>query len=936
MSKQITDKAIEYLGYQLSVIPTKANKIPAVPAWTPYQKERIKAEDVNKIFSGSNVKGLAIICGSISGSLEVIDVDCKYDLTGSLWRDLKTIIEDKLPDVFSRLVIAETKSGGYHIYYSCSQIGGNEKLASRPTTEAEREQTYRDNINDNEPEDKAKKAAERDKVRVLIETRGEGGYVIAPPSDGYKYIQGDPGNITTITPEEREQLLSISKSFDEIPAEPEKAKADPVKKGKPEGFTGLTSLEDYNLRGDLVELLEGNGWKVVSRSGERVFLKRPGASSTSYSGNFHTGLRTLRVFSKSTEFNPEKAYNPVEVYTLLECNGDYSKAAKELGKKGYGDPYKRPEQTSPGSSQKSAEQKTDWITVELVNRVTGESRVICKPGETLNRADILNSTGEEAIITSPGEAALDGVLRAVDLIRTNINRIYIKQGGYEIREYSYILNAIFKKYGTIQAESGGLTYRQIDNLLDEIVEESARLEPIDKDLLLKEFLQLETTKELGISEEAITVTVDRLTTTREKEKQGEYFKRLISEADKLHQEGKTDKALDLLDDKVKGVKLQSKATEFNKLLLPTSEDQIKREEESQPDSLDTGYKIAEDTLLLPGGAISVFAAPTNHGKTVMLINTALNVADRYPDKRFFFFTYEERATAIIQYFLNAYMDIELNKNESEKSNRRLIKEYFKTGSTQFISRDNRDLFQIKKEEFFKTYIETGRITVKYVDYNSQELTMAIDYLQKQTGNLAGVFIDYFQLLKLPQDKYRNYNSRQEELKQICISLKDTAVKTGLPLILAAQFNREVTNLCRLHPTHIGEAGDIERIVNTLVGLWNMDKKPVLKGITDAEVDEINLRVAARRLEGDRAKNMYLEILKSRDLPTGSYEFLDFNGRTGKIKNRDALKQDYFTPNGKSKSELKYCPSCSEGELLAKFYSPTELICEECGGDLETR
>ena len=128
-----------------------------------------------------------------------------------------------------------------------------------------------------------------------------------------------------------------------------------------------------------------------------------------------------------------------------------------------------------------------------------------------------------------------------------------------------------------------------------------------------------------------------------------------------------------------------------------------------------------------------------------------------------------------------------------------------------------------------------------------------------------------------------------------MSLKDTAVRTGLPLILAAQFNREVTNLIRLHPTNIGEAGDVERIVNTLVGLWNMDKKPVLKGITEAEADEINMRISNRRLKGDEAKNMYLEILKSRDLPTGSYDFLEFNGNTGKVKNRevDSSGSSYF-------------------------------------------
>jgi hypothetical protein len=91
---------------------------------------------------------------------------------------------------------------------------------------------------------------------------------------------------------------------------------------------------------------------------------------------------------------------------------------------------------------------------------------------------------------------------------------------------------------------------------------------------------------------------------------------------------------------------------------------------------------------------------------------------------------------------------------------------------------------------------------------------------------------------------------------------------------------------RLHPTNIGEAGDIERIVNTLIGLWNMDKKLKLTDIRDAEKDEINKKIAQKRILGEGAKNMYLEILKSRDLPTGAFDFLNFNGNTGKIKNRE--------------------------------------------------
>ena len=849
MSKEIKDKAKEYLKAQLSVIPTKEDKLPALPTWKPYQSQRIKEDEVETLFSGGNVKGLAIICGAISGGLEVIDVDTKHDTTGSLWEELRALIEDNLPELYNRLVIAQTKSGGYHIYYRCSSIAGNLKLSTKQNKE------------------------------VLIETRGEGGYVIAPTTPGYTYIQGEPGNIPTITTEDREVLFSIAKSFNEL--EEIKPKVNtPASSTYPP--TGLSPFEDYNQRGDIVALLESKGWKVVTQRGQRINLLRPGSTDSKTSGNYHAGLRVLRVFSSSTEFNPDKGYSPAQVFSLLECNGDNKLTYRRLLELGYGEPYK-------GEEVRPTQVKTERIKVEVVNSVNRETSVISTPGESLKIENIQTAIGEEVVITSPGSEAQDEILKAIDLILQTGKRIYIKEGDKEIREYRYQLRAIFHKYGTIQEDSGGLTDRDKDSLLDEVVILSSKLQPIDRDVFLKEFIELEAIKELGISEESLSITVDRLTSTRDKEAQAKEFKKLLSEATQLQDKGETDKALELLDSKVKEVKLKDKATEFSRLLIPTSEDKIKEEEANLPDSLNSGFNINGEELLLPGGAISVYSAPTNHGKTILLINTVINVAQRYPDKKFIFFTYEERDTAILQYFLNTYIDI--NLNNSDKANRRTLRAYFKTGSTQFISSHNIEYFTAKKEEFFRDYIETGRILVKYVDYNSQELTTAIEYINKESKDIGGIFIDYFQLLKLPKEK----SSRQEELKQICMSLKDTAVRTGLPLILAAQFNREVTNLMRLHPTNIGEAGDIERIVNTLIGLWNMDKKPVLKGITDAEADEINMRISNRRLKGEGAKNMYLEILKSRDLPTGSYDFLEFNGNTGKVKNReeDSSENNYF-------------------------------------------
>jgi len=186
MSNEIKETAKQYLKLQLSVIPTTENKVPAI-TWMPYQRERMKEEEVESLFNGGNVKGLGIICGAISGNLEVIDVDTKHDKTGLLWDEFRGLIEDNLPELYKSLVIAGTKNGGYHIYYKCSSIAGNNpKLARAVNRES------------------------------LIETRGEGGQVVAPPSPGYKYIQGEPSIIPTITPEEREILFSIAKSFNEL------------------------------------------------------------------------------------------------------------------------------------------------------------------------------------------------------------------------------------------------------------------------------------------------------------------------------------------------------------------------------------------------------------------------------------------------------------------------------------------------------------------------------------------------------------------------------------------------------------------------------------------------------------------------------------------------------------------------------------------------
>src|SRR5690606_35717648 len=120
---------------------------------------------------------------------------------------------------------------------------------------------------------------------------------------------------------------------------------------------GLTPFEDYNDRADVVQLLISHGWTYVYERSGNVMLRRPGQTTADTSGNFDRDKNWFSVFSTSTEFEPMKAYQPYAVFAILECNGDYSAAAKKLIDLGYGD--KEEEVRSPKMDIPSSIDTTD-------------------------------------------------------------------------------------------------------------------------------------------------------------------------------------------------------------------------------------------------------------------------------------------------------------------------------------------------------------------------------------------------------------------------------------------------------------------------------------------------------------------------------------------------------------------------------------------------
>lgn len=332
----------EIVGLQF--IPVNENKQPTVKGW----QNTVKKYDL------SNVWGVGLVCGEPSGMVEALDFDLKYDLTNTLFDRYKREVNSINPELLKKLVVQKTRSGGYHFIYKCTKISGNTKLARRHTTEQEKQETYESvykaeilnkGCDEGVAKERARKSKEGDKNRVLIESRGMGGQIVISPSKGYEFIYGDICSISHITEDERDVLFSVAMSFNEFFEEVSAPKSQ-IPKVKSDG---LSPFDDYNQRGDVVALLQSHGWKVVKNKGNKTLFLRPGQTTSQSSGNYDSNNNWFSVFTTSSIFEPEKAYLPYAVFAVLECNGDYSEAAKKLLDMGYGEKKQTVKEKAPST-----------------------------------------------------------------------------------------------------------------------------------------------------------------------------------------------------------------------------------------------------------------------------------------------------------------------------------------------------------------------------------------------------------------------------------------------------------------------------------------------------------------------------------------------------------------------------------------------------------
>ena len=384
----LLDIALSWHAAGHAPLPIKpdGSKSPAVK-WTNYTNQQPTEAEVRRWFTSADTDGLGLVCGSASGGLEMLEVEGRAIALATELRELMS--DNGLGELWARInsgYVEGTPSGGLHWYYRVEgEPRRNTKLARRRAT----------------AEELAAKPGE--KIKVLIETRGQGGFTVIAPSAGRTHptggawttFLGSHTTIPTITAEERDAVHAVASLLDAMPALDAPTPSanhlrDPNK---------VRPGDDYNQRATWDEILTPRGWTKGKPLGRDAYgWTRPGKElrdGISATTNTRDGADRLYVFSTSTEFESEKPYTKFAAYTLLEHNGDYAAAAKALAKDGYGD-----QQPISGGPEQIE---------QLVARAAPERRLAVVEGTS---ARILETLSPARIAQAYGPTE-DGIARAL-------------------------------------------------------------------------------------------------------------------------------------------------------------------------------------------------------------------------------------------------------------------------------------------------------------------------------------------------------------------------------------------------------------------------------------------------------------------------------------------------------------------------------------------
>lgn len=277
--------------------------------------------------------------------------------------------------------------------------------------------------------------------------------------------------------------------------------------------------------------------------------------------------------------------------------------------------------------------------------------------------------------------------------------------------------------------------------------------------------------------------------------------------------------------------------------------------------LSTGYAALDEEMRIPRGAITILAGRPGHGKTAMMLNMMLRMAQQPANagKSFFFFSYEEARARLAIKSLMILSGVMLHQQQNREAFIHYLKEKRQAEP------------QAKIEEALRRYGEltdSGRIWMMDQQLVAEDLALLIGQLAER-HEVGAVFVDYIQKIGPRKPGSMIY----ADIKRSSALLLEQAVKRDVPIIMGAQLSRLAQKeLARakdgqgdgdepeLSLDMLREAGDIEQDAHTVLGLVNMDK-----------------------VKGKPTGELVVSSMKARDGSSGWKKSLKFIGPTQEIK-----------------------------------------------------
>lgn len=359
-------------------------------------------DDIAAMFGDADT-GLGILTGKASGYLELLEFEGRAVAEGTYDEFCDRLIDAGLDEIWERIATGYTAisgGGGYHFMF---RVDGaclaNTKLAQRPAT----------------PEELDAKPTER--TKTLIETRGQGGFVIVPPSNGkvhpqggsWKLSKGSFSRVATITVAQRDAIYAIAESFDEV------AKIATSYHQLPgERVGSAAELQDWVAENvGVAALLAENGWtpERPRRDGQQYWTRpgkdpREGHSGSLFpDGGFLVWTSTYNDAWRDVLLSHESGWQgctPVGVLAAVRFDGDIG-AAMSWVRKQINAETKQPE---PSTGLNLPDEF--WERSQLLRDVRDAAWAqLVSPDAVLGALLVRYSATVHPSVTLPGRGSLD-------------------------------------------------------------------------------------------------------------------------------------------------------------------------------------------------------------------------------------------------------------------------------------------------------------------------------------------------------------------------------------------------------------------------------------------------------------------------------------------------------------------------------------------------